>query len=212
MTAARVMWRCSKSCVRSGRRTTSNITGASFKIKGCIEPRPAKSDPDLAGRLGRTFTETGRAIGRCLGSGTNCQSGKTAERAKTIPHIFIRRRKESCRCTQPATREVVIAETREQAWELAEKYVMVNYRDEYGGGWKHPLIGSQDQTPVALDSLSKDRFIVGNPDDCIAQIKRFVETFGVDHLICRLYFAGMPHDHIMTELKLLAKEVFPAFR
>jgi len=39
-----------------------------------------------------------------------------------------------------------------------------------------------------------------------------VETFGVDHLICRLYFAGMPHDHIMTELKLLAQEVFPAFR
>ena len=112
----------------------------------------------------------------------------------------------------PLTREVVIAETRELAWELAEKYVMVNYRDEYGGGWKHPLIGSQDKTPVALDSLSEDRFIVGNPDDCIAQIKRFVETFGVDHLICRLYFAGMPHDHIMNELKLLSKEVFPAFR
>ena len=54
----------------------------------------------------------------------------------------------------PLTREVVIAETRERAWELAEKYVMVNYRDEYGGGWKHPLIGSQDQTPVALESLS----------------------------------------------------------
>jgi alkanesulfonate monooxygenase SsuD/methylene tetrahydromethanopterin reductase-like flavin-dependent oxidoreductase (luciferase family) len=112
----------------------------------------------------------------------------------------------------PLTREVVIAETHEKAWELAEKYVMVNYRDEYGGGWKHPLIGSQDQTPVALESLSNDRFIVGNPEDCIASIKRFVDTFGVDHLICRLYFAGMPHDHIMTELRLLAKEVFPAFR
>ena len=107
---------------------------------------------------------------------------------------------------------MVIAESREHAWELAEKYVMVNYRDEYGGGWEHPLIGSQDQTAIALESLSSDRFIVGNPEDCIAQIQRFVDTFGVDHLICRLYFAGMPHDHIMTELKLLAEEVFPAFR
>jgi len=89
---------------------------------------------------------------------------------------------------------------------------MVNYRDEYGGGWKHPLIGAQDQTPVALDALSNDRFIVGNPEDCIARIRRFADTFGVDHLICRLYFAGMPHDHIMKELKLLAEEVFPAFR
>jgi len=113
---------------------------------------------------------------------------------------------------RPLTREVVVAETRERAWELAEKYVMVNYRDEYSGGWKHPLIGSQDQTPVALESLSRDRFIVGTPEDCISQIQRFVDTFGVDHLICRLYFAGMPHDHIMLELKLLAQEVFPAFR
>jgi hypothetical protein len=39
-----------------------------------------------------------------------------------------------------------------------------------------------------------------------------VDTFGVDHLICRLYFPGMPHDHILQELKLLASEVIPAFR
>ena len=71
--------------------------------------------------------------------------------------------KDPASAPKPLTREVVIAETRERAWELAEKYVMVNYRDEYGGGWKHPLIGSQDQTPVALDSLSQDRFIVGKP-------------------------------------------------
>jgi len=113
----------------------------------------------------------------------------------------------------PLTREVVIAQSRDWAWELAEKYLMVNYRDEYGGGWKHPLIGSQDQTPVnQLEALSRDRFIVGNPDDCVAAVRRFAETFGMDHLICRLYFPGMPHEHIMQELRLLATEVFPAFR
>jgi alkanesulfonate monooxygenase SsuD/methylene tetrahydromethanopterin reductase-like flavin-dependent oxidoreductase (luciferase family) len=90
---------------------------------------------------------------------------------------------------------------------------MVNYRDEYGGGWQHPLIGGQDRTPVnQLEALSRDRFIIGAPEDCIAAIRRFAETFGVDHLICRLYFPGMPHDHILTELKLLAAEVMPAFR
>jgi alkanesulfonate monooxygenase SsuD/methylene tetrahydromethanopterin reductase-like flavin-dependent oxidoreductase (luciferase family) len=113
----------------------------------------------------------------------------------------------------PLTREVVIAERREQAWELAEKYLLVNYRDEYGGGWKHPLIGAQDSTPVnQLEALGHDRFIIGDPAECRLKIRRFVETFGVDHLICRLYFPGMPHEHIMQELKLLATEVFPAFR
>jgi hypothetical protein len=42
-------------------------------------------------------------------------------------------------------------------------------------------------------------------------LKRFEEAFGVDHLICRLYFPGMPHDFIMQELKLIAEEVMPAF-
>jgi hypothetical protein len=33
----------------------------------------------------------------------------------------------------------------------------------------------------------------------------------MDHLICRLFFPGMPHAQIMRSLELLAKEVFPAF-
>jgi alkanesulfonate monooxygenase SsuD/methylene tetrahydromethanopterin reductase-like flavin-dependent oxidoreductase (luciferase family) len=113
---------------------------------------------------------------------------------------------------RPLTREVVIAETTEQARELAERHLLVNYRDEYGG-WSHPLIGAADQTPVdQLEALGHDRFIVGDPDQCIAKIKRFEATFGVDHLICRMYFPGMPHRHIIRELELLASEVIPAFR
>jgi hypothetical protein len=46
----------------------------------------------------------------------------------------------------------------------------------------------------------------------VEQIRRFVDTFGADHLIFRLFFPGMPHAHILRELELLAKEVFPAFR
>jgi hypothetical protein len=31
-------------------------------------------------------------------------------------------------------------------------------------------------------------------------------------VICRLFFPGMPHQHIMRELELLAREVMPAFQ
>ena len=31
-------------------------------------------------------------------------------------------------------------------------------------------------------------------------------------LICRLFFPGMPHRHIMRELELISKEVMPAFK
>jgi probable F420-dependent oxidoreductase len=47
----------------------------------------------------------------------------------------------------PLTRDTVIADTDAEALELAERHLLVNYRDEYGGGrWKHPLIGAEDAT------------------------------------------------------------------
>jgi alkanesulfonate monooxygenase SsuD/methylene tetrahydromethanopterin reductase-like flavin-dependent oxidoreductase (luciferase family) len=186
--------------------------GRFFKIKGHIEPRPTNPIPIWLGGWGVLSLKRAAQLGDAWVPGPTANLEKLLNAQKQYHSFLTGVGKKPEDVPTPLTREVVIAETREQAWELAEKYVMVNYRDEYGGGWKHPLIGSEDQTPVALDSLSQDRFIVGNPDDCISIIKHFVETFGVDHLICRLYFAGMPHDHIMTELKLLSREVFPAFR
>ncbi len=185
--------------------------GHFFKIKGCIEPRPVQPIPIWLGGWGELSLKRAAQLGDAWVPGPTANLEKLLSAQKQYRAFLTAAGKDPAAVPTPITREVVIAETREQAWDLAEKYVMVNYRDEYGGGWKHPLIGSQDQTPVTLDSLNEDRFIVGNPDDCIARIRRFVDTFGADHLICRLYFAGMPHEHIMKELKLLSQEVFPAF-
>lgn len=110
----------------------------------------------------------------------------------------------------PLTRDVIIADTDARARELAERHIMVSYRQEYAGGWKHPFIDSSVATD--LPSLMHDRFIIGGPDACRAQIRRYVEVYGMTHLICRLFFPGMPHAHIMRELELLAQEVMPAFR
>jgi alkanesulfonate monooxygenase SsuD/methylene tetrahydromethanopterin reductase-like flavin-dependent oxidoreductase (luciferase family) len=186
--------------------------GRFFNIKGCIEPRPERPIPIWLGGWGELSLKRAAQLGDAWIPGPTANLEKLLNAQKQYRSFVEASGKNPDEAPRPLTREVVVAETRERAWEIAEKYVMVNYRDEYGGGWKHPLIGSQDQTPVALESLSQDRFIVGTPVDCISQIQRFVDTFGVDHLICRLYFAGMPHDHIILELKLLAQEVFPAFQ
>jgi alkanesulfonate monooxygenase SsuD/methylene tetrahydromethanopterin reductase-like flavin-dependent oxidoreductase (luciferase family) len=109
----------------------------------------------------------------------------------------------------PLTRDVIIADTDARARELAERHIMIAYRKEYAGGWRHPFIDASIATD--LDRLMADRFIIGGPDECIAQIRRFVEQYGMTHLICRTFFPGMPHAHIMKELDLLAKEVAPVF-
>jgi len=114
---------------------------------------------------------------------------------------------------RPLTREMVIADSDKEAFELAEKYLLINYRDEYGGGWEHPLIGGEDHAPTdRLEALGEDRFIIGNPERCIQTIQHFMDTFGTNHLIFRLYFPGMPHEHILHELELISREVMPVFK
>jgi alkanesulfonate monooxygenase SsuD/methylene tetrahydromethanopterin reductase-like flavin-dependent oxidoreductase (luciferase family) len=110
----------------------------------------------------------------------------------------------------PLTRDVIIADTDREARELAERHIMVSYRHEYAGGWRHPFIDASIATD--LDGLMKDRFLIGGPDQVVAGITRFVEVYGMTHLICRLFFPGMPHAHIMRELDLLARKVMPAFQ
>lgn len=188
------------------------FAGRHFKVSGSIEPRPERCPPIWLGGWGELSLKRAAQFGDAWVPGPTASLEKLLAAQQQHRAFLQAAGKEPAGVAQPLTREVVIAETRERAWELAERHVLVNYRDEYGGGWKHPLIGAQDATPVdQLAALGRDRFIVGNPDDCLAQIKRFEETFGVDHLICRLYFPGMPHEHIMQELRLLAQEVMPAF-
>ncbi len=110
----------------------------------------------------------------------------------------------------PLTRDVIIADTDTQARELAERHIMISYRKEYAGGWKHPFIDASIATD--LDALMKNRFLIGGPDQVIKALTPFVTEYGMTHLICRLFFPGMPHAHIMRELELIAREVMPAFR
>lgn len=190
-----------------------DFQGKHYKVSGSIEPRPQTPPPIWLGGWGELSLKRAAELGDAWVPGPTANLEKLLAAQKEYRRCLVAAGKDPAGVANPLTREVIIADTRERAWELAEQYLMVNYRDEYGGGWNHPLIGSQDQTPVnQLEALRRDRFIVGNPEDCILAIRRFADTFEVDHLICRLYFPGMPHDHILHELKLLASEVMPAFR
>src|SRR5262249_60222002 len=61
----------------------------------------------------------------------------------------------------PLTRDVIIADTDRKARELAEEHIMVAYRREYAGGWRHPFIDAS--VAAGLGNLMKDRFSNGAP-------------------------------------------------
>ena len=183
-----------------------------YTVQGSLEPLPVTKPhpPVWIGGWGEI------TLRRAATLADNWIPGPTADLARLVDGKakFLANRKAAGRTAPitewPLTRDVIIAETDARARELAEEHIMVAYRKEYAGGWRHPFIDASIATD--LDRLMADRFIIGGPDQCIAQIGRFVEEYGMTHLICRTFFPGMPHAHIMRELDLIAKEVMPAFR
>jgi len=113
------------------------------------------------------------------------------------------------RRVRPLMRDVVIAASDEMAEELAERHLLVLYRDHYRRAG-HPLFGSRDTTAaVQLADLRQDRLIIGCPASVVNQIRYFETEFGMDHLICRLHFPGMSPDVVTEAIRLIGREVIP---
>ncbi len=189
-----------------------SFTGRHFTLEGRLEPKPiTKPHPPIwIGGWGEL------TLKRAATLGDNWIPGPTADLARLMngKQQFLQNRAAAGRTEPiaewPLTRDVIIADTDKQARELAEQHIMEAYRKEYAGGWKHPFIEASMATD--LDALMKNRFLIGGPDQIVRALRPFVEEYGMTHLICRLFFPGMPHRHILRELDLLSREVMPAFR
>jgi len=188
-----------------------SFKGAYYTVDGRLEPKPVtKPHPPMwIGGWGDI------TLRRAATLADNWIPGPTADLKRLLEgkKRFLDNRRAAGRSQPitewPLTRDLIIADTDRKARELAEAHIMIAYRKEYAGGWRHPFIDASIATD--LDRLMEDRFIIGGPDQCVRKIRRFVEEYGMTHLICRTFFPGMPHEHIMRELELIAREVAPAF-
>jgi probable F420-dependent oxidoreductase len=185
--------------------------GVYYTLEGRLEPKPVqKPHPPLwIGGWGDI------TLRRAASLADNWIPGPTADLARLLngKKQFLEQRRAAglpAPTEWPLTRDVIIADTDAEARALAEEHIMVAYRREYAGGWRHPFIDASIATD--LDKLMEDRFIIGGPEQCVRRLRRFVEQYGLTHLICRMFFPGMPHARIVRGLELLAREVMPAFR
>jgi alkanesulfonate monooxygenase SsuD/methylene tetrahydromethanopterin reductase-like flavin-dependent oxidoreductase (luciferase family) len=60
-------------------------------------------------------------------------------------------------------------------------------------------------------TLARDRFIIGDPTQVIAEIQRYRELFGITYLICRMAMPAVPHEHIQRSMRLFSEHVAPHF-
>jgi probable F420-dependent oxidoreductase len=194
-----------------------DFEGRYYRVRGLrIEPRPDGHGcpPIWLGGWGELSLTRAARFGDAWLPGPTANLGKLLEAQQIYQQKLREAGSDPAARPTPLTREVLVADTDREAREVAEHHLLVSYREEYGTReWKHPLIGGEDATPLdQFDSISRDRFLVGAPDTIIQQIEKYRTAFGVDHLICRLYFPGLSHDFILKELRLLAGEVMPAFK
>jgi alkanesulfonate monooxygenase SsuD/methylene tetrahydromethanopterin reductase-like flavin-dependent oxidoreductase (luciferase family) len=63
-----------------------------------------------------------------------------------------------------------------------------------------------------FDGLRRDRVIVGDPEHCLAEFRRYHDEVGITHFSCVLNWPGMQHWQVIRSIQLLGERVLPALR
>jgi alkanesulfonate monooxygenase SsuD/methylene tetrahydromethanopterin reductase-like flavin-dependent oxidoreductase (luciferase family) len=63
-----------------------------------------------------------------------------------------------------------------------------------------------------LEDLVRDRFVLGSPEECYEQLRPYWEELGVNHLVFRTHWVGMPLATALGSMRLISRELLPALR
>jgi probable F420-dependent oxidoreductase len=108
-------------------------------------------------------------------------------------------------------RRVHIAENKKKAREEGNEYVIGMYRFFLGLGVKMSVRGKELTSPddPLFDYLAEDRFIIGDPEDCIGEVKRYRDELGINYILCTMKFPKGIHQIISRCIELFGREVIP---
>lgn len=118
----------------------------------------------------------------------------------------------------PFFRYFYVAETAEQARRDTE--ARINWVADIMQWRRNIAVGSEvyqrmddwrrqrAQLPESYDYLSVNRAVIGDPDQCVAQIRE-LQSHGIDYFGCNFDFGGMSRDKVLRSMELFSKEVMP---
>ncbi|MEE9274575.1 MAG: LLM class flavin-dependent oxidoreductase [bacterium] len=111
----------------------------------------------------------------------------------------------------PCIKEVFCAKDRAAALETAGPYLAGKYKDYAKWGQDAAMPGNEsfDQP---FESLLEDRFILGSPEECFAQLRPYWEEVGMNHLVIRTHWAGMPVAAALHSMEMISDELLPELR
>jgi len=122
-----------------------------------------------------------------------------AEQGKPVPTDF------------PVLRNVVVAQDRPTAIRDAGPAIAESYRIFGNWGLFTGVVGDAKTHPD-FEELIADRFIIGSPEECAAQILDLMQATGCNRLVTRIQWLGMEQRHVMRTIELLGDKVAPLVR
>jgi len=111
----------------------------------------------------------------------------------------------------PMMREMYVAQDRETAFIESQPFLEGKYKAYADWGQDKALPG-EESFSVPYQDLAKDRFLLGSPDDIVSEFRRYGEELGVNHMICRMQWPGMPQEQVLKQIELLGREVIPRIK
>jgi len=124
------------------------------------------------------------------------EAGKSAD---GIEHILIR--------------ETYVHSDGEEAKQGGNRFIIDMYKYYFTLGVKMYVRGKQltGLDDPLFEHLAEERFIIGTPNECINEIKRYKEELGINYIASRMVFPQASHKTISKCIELFGKEVIPAF-
>ena len=108
------------------------------------------------------------------------------------------------------SRELFVAETHEDAIRTARPALHERFR-VYARQGQDLQLPPGDRFEDDFDELAAGRFILGDPQECIEEIRRY-EALGFNYLIIDYHWLDLDDDTAKNTLRLFGERVLPAFR
>ena len=109
-------------------------------------------------------------------------------------------------------KDIYVAGDRKVAWEEAEQEVPRLVRGLTAEGQDRELPATDGFSSIQdLKSFILSRYIVGDPNDCIEQIRAHRDRLGINHFIFRVGCPGGSRETMMEKIKLIGRNVIGHF-
>ncbi len=111
----------------------------------------------------------------------------------------------------PLLKEFRIADSRAAALAESRPSLEKKYRAYADWGLDKPM-PKEESLSVPFEDLARDRFILGAPEECRADIERHARRLGVSHFIFRVQWPGMPQKDALRQIERLGRQVVATTR